>query len=327
MTPAERDVAEAKLARLSEAGEWLLRMQSPSRSDEDINEWLRWCDADPEHLAVYETLQRDWNDLDALKAPRASPRSGRPWVAWAAAAGVAAFAFAFAFAWARREGPVPAPASPPVAAMGTNRAATLPDGSKMILGAQSVVNVDFNGRKRKLDLSSGEAYFKVQRDVRRPFEVRAGEIVVTAIGTAFDVRRQRDRVVVTVEEGVVEVANPSTASGGAPVATWRAEAGYQVTYSSRLRTASIASVDPVVALAWRGGELAYVREPLGSVVEDLNRYSSRKIVIRDPRVAELPFTGTAFASSLEDWLAGVEQAYSLEVTESASGSLVLSARE
>jgi transmembrane sensor len=325
MSTTERDMDEARLERLSAAGEWLLRMQSPSRSEEDVNEWLRWCDADPENLAAYEALQRDWNDLDALKTPRAAAKPVRQWGALAAAAGVATLALVFA--WVRREGPVPAQAAPPVTAMAANRAATLPDGSRMILGARSVVNVDFNGRKRLLDLSSGEAYFKVQRDARRPFEVRAGEIVVTAIGTAFDVRRQRDHIVVTVEEGVVEVANPSAAGRDAPASTWRAEAGYQVTYSTRLRTASIASVNPVVALAWRGGELAYVREPLGSVVEDLNRYSVRKVVIRDPRVAELPFTGTAFASSLEDWLAGVEQAYSLEVTESPAGALVLSSRD
>ncbi len=53
----------------------------------------------------------------------------------------------------------------------------------------------------------------------------------------------------------------------------RAEAGYQLIYSTRDRTASLASVNPATELAWRDGELAYVREPLGSVVEEnLNRY-------------------------------------------------------
>jgi transmembrane sensor len=86
-------------------------------------------------------------------------------------------------------------------------------------------------------------------------------------------------------------------------------------------------VEPTVALAWRAGELAYVREPLGSVIEDLNRYSARKIVIRDPGIAELRFTGTAFASSLEDWLAGVAQAYSLDVEESPAGEIIVGRRE
>ena len=43
---------------------------------------------------------------------------------------------------------------------------------------------------------------------------------------------------------------------------------------------------------------------LEQLVENLNRYSRRRIVIEDPHIAALPFTGTAFASSVDDWLAG-----------------------
>ena len=237
---------------------------------------------------------------------------------WAIAAGVGALAIALAV-FHYRSTPTVAPAQQVAAAL-TNRAATLPDGSRMILGTQSRVDVNFNGPKRQLDLSSGEAYFKVKHDKSRPFVVRAGEVSVTAIGTAFDVRRDHDRITVTVEEGVVEISSSSRN-------TWRAEAGYQLTYSTNLRTASIASVNPSAELAWRNGELAYLYEPLGSVVDDLNRYSGHRIVIADNQVAQIPFTGTAFATSLDGWLAGVEQAYPITVNRTASGDIVLSSRE
>jgi transmembrane sensor len=314
-----------RLQRLDEASQWLLRMQDPKRTDAELNEWLRWIDADPENFAEFERLQRDWKDLDALKGDELAPTPRQKSVAWrrawALAAGVVALAVAVGVAQYLR-----APSSAPgqqLAAATTSRAATLPDGSKMILGVQSRVNMDFNGPKRQLDLSSGEAYFKVRHDKARPFVVQAGEVSVTAIGTAFDVRREHERVTITVEEGTVEVS--SRASGKRPV-TWRAEAGYQLIYSTRDRTASLASVDPANELAWRDGELAYVREPLGSVVENLNRYSSRRIVIEDPEIAALPFTGTAFASSVDDWLAGVEQAYPITARHTDSGDIVLSTR-
>jgi transmembrane sensor len=221
----------------------------------------------------------------------------------------------------------PAAVSPPqqVAAVAMNRVATLPDGSKVILGVRSQVNVDFNGVQRNLDLSSGEAYFRVRHDARHPFVVQAGAISVTAVGTAFDVRHSGDTITVTVEEGIVEVASVTRGSARG-TATWRAEAGYQLTYFGRSGTASIASIDPATALAWRNGELAYVREPLGSVIEDLNRYSAHKIVIRDPQIATLRFTGTAFAASLDDWLMGVEQAYPVEVRRDSTGEIVLTLR-
>lgn len=319
---------QLRLQRLEAASEWLLRMQSTTHTEQELNEWLRWIDSDPENFAEFERLQRDWIDLDALKSGEPVANNdvvSRPAVArrtWAIAAGIAAVSLAVATFYLR-ERPPAVEVSQQVAATVTNRATTLPDGSSMILGVQSRVNMDFNDSKRQLALASGEAYFKVMHDKSRPFVVHAGEVSVTAIGTAFDVRRENERVSITVEEGTVEVS--SRPAGKRPV-TWRAEAGYQLTYSTRDGTASVASVSPAAELAWRNGELAYIRESLGSVVENLNRYSTRKVVIQDPEIAGLAFTGTVFASSLDDWLAGVEQAYPIAVERNPNGDIVLTAR-
>jgi len=105
--------------------------------------------------------------------------------------------------------------------------------------------------------------------------------------------------------------------------TWRAEAGYRLNYSSQGRTAKITSVDTSSALEWRGGELAYVWEPLGAVVEDLNRYSEHKVIIQDPAIAKLRFTGTVFTDSLTDWVKAVEQAYPVQADRTANGDIVL----
>ena len=58
---------DARLNRLEQASDWLLRMDNPARTEEDVNEWLRWCDEDSENLVAFEAFQRDWRDLDALK--------------------------------------------------------------------------------------------------------------------------------------------------------------------------------------------------------------------------------------------------------------------
>jgi len=339
---------DARLSRLEQASEWLLRMDNPARTEEDVNEWLRWCEEDSENLAVFEAFQSDWRDLDALKgdahaeepAPGPGPGPGRvsddlerethrlsisrmqrwkPAVPLAVAACVALVAVAVILLPHERELSIP---REQVAAMQTNRAATLPDGSRVILNAQTSINVDFNGSKRNLELSAGEAYFKVKHDRQYPFIVHAGDISVTAIGTAFDVRREPDGVTVTVEEGTVEIAGNVLATKGLP-AMWRAEAGYQLTYSSQGRTAMIASVDTSSALKWRSGELAYVWEPLGAVVEDLNRYSEHKVIIKDPAIAELRFTGTVFTAALADWVKAIEQAYPVRADSTANGDIML----
>jgi transmembrane sensor len=355
MSTDEQTSKDARLNRLEQASEWLLRMDNPARTEEDVNEWLRWCDEDSENLVAFETFQRDWRDLDALKvgadanesalAPSgvnddlilsesqkkalleqethrlsiSRVRRRKLMVPLAVAACLALVALAV-FLLPHERGP--SISHQQVAATQTNRAATLPDGSRVILSAQTSINVDFNGSKRNLELSAGEAYFKVKHDRQHPFIVHAGDISVTAVGTAFDVRREPDGVTVTVEEGTVEIAGNVFAKKGLPT-TWRAEAGYRLTYSSQGRTAMIASVDTSSALEWRSGELAYVWEPLGAVVEDLNRYSEHKVIIKDPAIAELRFTGTVFTASLADWVKAVEQAYPVRADRTANGDIVL----
>ncbi len=339
MNTDEKTSKDARLNRLEQASEWLLRMDTPSRTEEDVNEWLRWCDEDSENLVAFEAFQTDWRDLDALKvgadangsAPAAlleqeahrhsitRIRRRQLAVTLAVAACLALVALAVILLPKERGSSIP---RQQVAATQTNRAATLPDGSRVMLSAQTSINVDFNGSKRNLELSAGEAYFKVKHDRQHPFIVHAGDISVTAVGTAFDVRRESDGVTVTVEEGTVEIAGDVFAKKGLPT-TWRAEAGYQLTYSSQGRTAMITNVDTSSALKWRGGELAYVWEPLGAVIEDLNRYSEHKIIVKDPEIAELRFTGTVFTASLADWVKAVEQVYPVRADSSANGDIVL----
>jgi transmembrane sensor len=324
MSIDEQTGTDARLNRLEQASEWMLRMDNPARTEEDVNQWLRWCDEDSENLAAFEAFQRDWRDLDALKQESPRPSISRvrrrmPMVPVAVAACLALVALAVIWLPHEREISIP---RQQVAATQTNRAATLPDGSRVILSAQTSINVDFNSSKRTLELSAGEAYFKVKHDRQHPFIVHAGDISVTAVGTAFDVRREPDGVTVTVEEGTVEIAGNVFAQKGLPT-TWRAEAGYRLTYSSQGRTAMIASVDTSNALAWRGGELAYVWEPLGAVIEDLNRYSQHKVIIKDPAIAELRFTGTVFTASLTEWVKAVEQAYPVTADTTANGDIVL----
>jgi transmembrane sensor len=338
-----------RLKRLNEASQWLLRLQSGELSDEQLNAWLQWIDENPDNFAEFERLQRDWKDLDALKGesfdetPLPLPtRAGTPhrgqvehaksdhfaissgWTTrlvfgLAASAAAIILGLSATTLWPWRE--YISHGSELVSATVTNRAATLPDGSRMMLGVRSRVNMDFNGATRELTLSKGEAYFKVKHDKLHPFVVQAGGVSVTAVGTAFDVRRDQDRVTITVEEGTVEVSSHGI---GQKSTTWRAEAGYQLTYSTQDRIASIASVNPADALAWRNGELAYIREPLASVVEDIDRYAAHRVIIEDPAIARLNFTGTVFASSLDDWLIGIEQAYSISVTRTESGDIILS---
>jgi transmembrane sensor len=160
-----------------------------------------------------------------------------------------------------------------------------------------------------VSLDSGEAYFDVARDPQRPFIVAAGEVQVTAIGTAFNVHKGSGHVRVTVTEGAIRVSAPGNAAA-------EAKAGQQVEYALAERQLSVSSADTAVATAWRSGVLKFVDEPLRNVVADLNRYSERGIVIEDAGLEALPYTGTVFTGRIDQWLIALEDAFPLYVEDS-----------
>jgi transmembrane sensor len=168
-------------------------------------------------------------------------------------------------------------------------------------------------------MSSGEAFFKVHHDPAKPFTVTTGELNVTAVGTAFDIKTDEAKVVVTVQEGVVSVAKTLAPES----ATWRVGRGDQIIYDRASGASSMAAVRVERFVSWQAGRLEYLGEPLGQVVADVSRYSSRPIEIGDPRLSQLTFTGTVLTGAINDWLEGVQTTFPIRVIVAQDGHYVL----
>ncbi|MGS8556474.1 FecR domain-containing protein, partial [Salmonella enterica subsp. enterica serovar Soahanina] len=59
-------------------------------------------------------------------------------------------------------------------------------------------------------LDKGQLYIEVAADKERPLYVQAGEATVRVVGTAFDVRRGQQQLVVSVAHGQVAFAPDAT---------------------------------------------------------------------------------------------------------------------
>jgi transmembrane sensor len=200
-----------------------------------------------------------------------------------------------------------------------NQEAVLPDGSRVDLGARSALDVEFTGTQRRLELRNGQAFFRVKHDTLHPFVVEAGRVRVTAVGTAFDVRKTATQVAITVQEGTVEVMNEA-GTGAAPV---RATAGYQLVIDRSTGTTRRSIVDPEMATAWRSGRLEFAGDPLEVVIASVNRYSARPVVIEDPVLGKLSFTGTVFVDAIDASLDAMQQVFPLRVERSAHEILLV----
>jgi transmembrane sensor len=86
----------------------------------------------------------------------------------------------------------------------------LQDGSTVLLneGSQLDHPADFAKDKREVTLT-GEAYFDIRSDPKRPFIVHTGKVKTTVLGTAFNIKAYpgQKQVTVTVTRGKVKVGD------------------------------------------------------------------------------------------------------------------------
>ncbi len=335
-----------------EAAEWLLRLQGEAITDAEVAEWLTWCSV-PEHLQAFDETQRLYDQLrnvspevrekflsldtsanasaETLPTPkrlRVLHRSGLGLLAAAASAAILVFAWSL---WGRTH-PVAPETRDYRAPRGSPVAVVLADRSRVTLSSGTDVFTQFTDRRRDTELRSGEAYFEIEHDSGRPFTVRVESVLVTAIGTRFDVRKTADRTVIVVTEGAIEVATvgdgrmPGQGTDLMTMMPVRVTAGQQAVKSSTKRGVEVSDVDSRIATAWLQGKLAYILEPLGSVVDDVDRYATRRIEIVDPAIRNFVFTGTVFTEHVDDWALTLDKAFPLQSVVMPDGTIQLRLR-
>ncbi len=288
-----------------------------------LDEWLAQDEA---HRAAWDRTQRalflidhaQGEDLlaELRRAARdAVPARRQAWPRWAAAAAVVvALAGGSAYVMMDRAGLAPrqvatAAAQSPIyrTARGEVREVTLPDGSKVTLDTDSAVQVAFVDKRRDLSLLKGRAFFAVHHDRSRPFAVHAGGHEVIAVGTKFDVRLDPGRFQVVLIEGRVSVG----ATSGDTALTYLDPGQQLIVRDGEPPVVSSGAVD--AAGDWRERMATFQDAPLSDVAAELNRYSSDRLIVRDPRLARLRVTGVFRTGDLARFGRTLEQVYPVRV--------------
>ncbi len=213
-------------------------------------------------------------------------------------------------------------------AIAEHRVISLEDGSSITLGAQSDVSVVFDKEIRHVTLKHGEAYFKVAKDISRPFVVAAGTRTVRALGTEFNVNIGVRDIKVSVVEGRVRVEGPAPEptdkrSGQESSTISNLEPGDVLDFNDIGDIGIVSEVDPILTASWMDRRLAYVGASLESVIADVNRYSTTELIIGDQATSTLIFTGTIFSDDIGDWLVGLEKAFPLRIVEVEGHGILL----
>jgi transmembrane sensor len=182
-------------------------------------------------------------------------------------------------------------------AVGEQQTIDLPDGSKIILNTNSVLEAEFTKNARIIRLAEGEAYFAVAKDPAKPFSVETEKGTVTAVGTAFSVRVSDAEMNVLVSEGRVALSSAPLYFGAARTLSAQnlkphsdvveVDAGQAAVYDRQVRAIKdVAEKEIEHQLDWQDGLLAFHGEPLSEVVAEISHYTDVTIEIADPSLAE-----------------------------------------
>jgi len=287
------------------ARDWVVRLTSGEVGEEELARFKAWRAAAPGNALAFEQEKRFWRSLGGLREPlpvaHGAAFSRRALLVAGGGAALAASVAAMLAAprirdWQRSD------YSTPVGAMDEFR---LPDGSRAILNTDSAIDVDYRGNLRLVTLLRGEAEFQVQPNASIPFRVAACGGNSDALGTAFCVRIDGERAIVTVREGRVRVAGneaPDDLSGGASAAV-ELKADQHTSYDQGGPPGPVAAVDARADLAWRDGRIIFESRPYGQAMADLARYLPERVMLAPGVDTSLPVS-SIFSTS--DVLAGLE---------------------
>lgn len=303
------------------ASRFIARKETGPWSEQEQQALEQWLEESTLHRVAYYRLNAAWQEAGRLKVlpaqdhraqlailPARKPRPRGFRLSFAAAAGVVlalaavlGLLYASVFSVERHR-----------TGVGGLEAVQMADGSRVMLNTDSEIKIQMGTHERRIVLSRGEAFFDVAKDPSRPFVVSVGERRVVAVGTQFAVRRDNGALRVSVTEGVVRMEQEAAKSVLLPAGTLaRVEAG-----EVRVREQPVARIEQ--DLTWRSGVLTFNRTPLAQAVEEINRYNTRQIVIRDPGAAAIQVGGTFVATKLDSFLSLLESGFPLRVTQEGS---------
>ncbi|MDN5202105.1 FecR domain-containing protein [Fulvivirgaceae bacterium BMA10] len=150
----------------------------------------------------------------------------------------------------------------------------LPDGSKVILNAQSSLTYTkgFLQDKREIELE-GEAFFEVKRDSIRPFIVKTRNTVSTVLGTSFNVRSfsSEDIDQVSLVTGKLVVSSMGVPEED-PSKSQVLVPGEYITYSPETMNLVKSRGDISDYLLWKDGVILFKEANFEEIVTKLERW-------------------------------------------------------
>ena len=207
-----------------------------------------------------------------------------------------------------------------ITAYGQTRSLVLPDGSELMLNANSSLRYKghFGKDKYREVWLNGEAFFKVNHLHRQGkvleqdiFIVHAGKVDIKVLGTTFNVNDRRDKVTVALITGKVsmQIANQ-------PVLNLKP--GDLMTYDQKRNFIRQEPGSTKAQVAWKDGIFIFEKLPAEELFNRVQDKYGYKAIFESPAVKEKLISGSFSATDFDRLLEGISMALNISITKDES---------
>lgn len=168
----------------------------------------------------------------------------------------------------------------------------LPDGSIIFLNSDSRIRYSIDGEKgvREVFLE-GEAWFDVEKNLKKPFVVHTPFYDVNVTGTQFNVKAYSsdEYVTTTLEEGQVIIPSSTDFRLAEDLVL---KPGEQVVLNKESRELTVAKVNTKWFTSWKDNKLIFVNMDMKELIVLLERKYGVDIEVKNKSILNLHFDGT-----------------------------------
>lgn len=198
----------------------------------------------------------------------------------------------------------------------------LSDGSSVTLNAGSTLRypVSFTGSNKREVFLSGEAFFKVAKDSKRPFFVLAEGLEVGVLGTEFNVSaypEDKTRKVVLVEGSVKLNVNQKSAI---------MLPGELANFKRKTNTLKVHKVDTNLYTAWMQGGLVFRNMSFEDILKKMERHYDVTIINNNKELATEKFNASFDEEPLVKILEYFKQTYGLSYTQKDNQTIIINSK-
>lgn len=336
---------------LEQAGFYLTLLDERSLSDEERATFIAWLSQSDSHRLAFEQVASVWGKMDILQgladifpidtvsslvntSVRKQPVRPFYWKgALAAFLLLAISLFTTVYYSARKPSQNETEvveqkyAAEVHTKIGEIETVDLEDGSKVVANTNSRLSISVTKTQRQVILDQGEAFFEVEHDPSRTFDVVVDDMIVRAVGTAFSVYRDDGEVKVVVTEGVVQIirSTPQRTGDEPEAAKTLLHPGQMARYGNTIEeVANIEKEELARKLSWRQGMLVFEGEPLSQVIEEFSRYTEIQFEVSDD-VRDKSVGGYFNSSDVANMLTALQSNFGIAVTYLDADHVLLSA--